>query len=203
MERDLELNQIFFLGNRVDDEQDLIDNQKIIPKKTIEKRKSGKNFSPTKVESRNFLTNISYTCLKSINFDNVSFIINCFTYIFFNLNPFFLEWKFNFKSNRDYVKMLWNYLIPNEFYIYICRNDNFIALNKLLLKYQNAFDIISNFILVESNNFVSFKEFFKKYVLLYQYIYSNLFPKYFCRIDNYDVTSKMAFEVAYAGYQNQ
>ena len=91
MERDLELNQIFFLGNRVDDEQDLIDNQKIIPKKTIEKRKSGKNFSPTKVESRNFLTNISYTCLKSINFDNVSFIINCFTYIFFNLNPFFLE----------------------------------------------------------------------------------------------------------------
>ena len=117
MERDLELNQIFLLGNSVDDEQDLIDNQKIIPKKSIEKRKSGKNYSPTKVESRNVLTNISYTCLKSINFDNVSFIINCFTYIFFNLNPFFLEWKFNFKSNIDYVKMLWNYLIPNEFYI--------------------------------------------------------------------------------------
>ena len=117
MERDLELNQIFLLGNSVDDEQDLIDNQKIIPKKTIEKRKSGKNYSPIKVESRNILTNISYTCLKSINFDNVSFIINCFTYIFFNLNPFFLEWKFNFKSNIDYVKMLWNYLIPNEFYI--------------------------------------------------------------------------------------
>ena len=99
--------------------------------------------------------------------------------------------------------MLWNYLVPNVSYICICRNDNFIALNRLSLKYQNAFDIINNFILEENNNFVLLKEFFKKNALFYRYIYSHLFPKYFCGIDNYAVKSKMAFEVAYAGYHNQ
>ena len=71
------------------------------------------------------------------------------------------------------------------------------------MKYQNAFDIINNFILEEKNNFVLLKELFKKNALLYQYIYSNLFPKYFRRIDNYGVKSEMAFGVAYAGYQYQ
>ena len=119
------------------------------------------------------------------------------------MNPFFLERKFNQESDREYVKTLWNYLIPNEFYIYTCRNDNFITLNKLLLKYQNAFGILNNFILEDSNNFLLFNKYFKKNALLYQYVYSNLFPKYFCRVDDNGVKSKLAFEVAQAGYQNQ
>ena len=152
---------------------------------------------------RNFLTNISYNRLNSIDFDNALFIIDCFTYVLFKLNPFFLEKKFDDESHRAYVKLLWNCLVPNEFCIYICRNDNFIVLNKLSLKYQNAFDIVNNFILEENTNSVLLKDFFKKSALLYQYIYSNLLPKYFCRIDDYGVKSKMAFEVANAGYQNQ
>ena len=60
MERDLERNQNFFLGDNIDHEQNaIICNQKIIRKKTIKKR-SNKNYSPRKVKSRNFLTNISY-----------------------------------------------------------------------------------------------------------------------------------------------
>ena len=138
--------------------------------------------------------------MKSIDFDNASFIIDCFTYILFNLYPIFLELKFDNKSDRGYVETLWNYLVPNKFYIYICRNDNFIALNKLLLKYQNAFDILNNFIMEDNNNFVLLKEYFKKNALLYQYIYSTLFPKYFCRVDDYGIKSKLVFEVAHAGY---
>ena len=47
------------------------------------------------------------------------------------------------------------------------------------------------------------KEYFKKNALLYQYIYSALFPKYFCRVDDYGVKNKLAFEVAQSGYKNQ
>ena len=72
-----------------------------------------------------------------------------------------------------------------------------------MLKYQNAFDISNNFILEDNNNFLSLKEYFKKNDLLYQYIYSTLFSKYFCRVDDYDIKSKLAFEVAHVGYQNQ
>ena len=38
---------------------------------------------------------------------------------------------------------------------------------------------------------------------MFQYVYSTLFPKYFCRVDGYDIRNKLAFEVAHAGYQNQ
>ena len=72
-----------------------------------------------------------------------------------------------------------------------------------MLKYQSAFDILNNFILEDNNNFLLLKEYFKKNALLYQYVYSNLFPKYFCRVDDYSVKSKLVFEVAQAGYQNQ
>ena len=38
---------------------------------------------------------------------------------------------------------------------------------------------------------------------MFQYVYSTLSPKYFCRIDDYGIINKLAFEVAHAGYQNQ
>ena len=141
--------------------------------------------------------------MKRIDFDNVSFIIDCYTDILPNLNPVFLERKFDNKRNREYIETLRNYLISNKFYIYICRNGNFIALNKLSLIYQNAFDILNNFVLEDSENFLLLKEDFKKNALLNHYIYSALFPKYFCRVDDYGIKSKLPFEVAHAGHRNQ
>ena len=93
-------------------------------------------------------SNKHINCLKSIDFDNAQFFIVCYNYILFNLNVFF--WN---KISTN----LWNYLVPYEFYIYICRNDNFHALNKLTLKYQNAFDILNNFISEDKNNFLLLK----------------------------------------------
>ena len=144
-------------------------------KKTIKKH-SNKNYSPTKIRSRNFLTNIYYNHLISVNFVNAWFIIVFYTYILFNLNLFFLERKFDNKSDREYIETLYNYLNPNKFYIYICRNDNFLTLNKLSLKYQNAYDIVNKLIL-KDNNFLWLQEYFRKNALLYQYVYSTLFPK--------------------------
>ena len=76
MERDLELNRNFFLGNNVDRE-------KIIPKKGMRKNRNSKNYSPTKVKARNFLMNISYNRLKNPDFDNSLFITDCYTYTLF------------------------------------------------------------------------------------------------------------------------
>ena len=176
--RDLELNQDFLLGDNVNHE-------KIIPQKKQKKYSSNKNYSTAKVKSWRFLTNISYNRLKSAYFNNASFMINFYTYILFNLNSIFLEQKFDDKNDRDFVETLWNYLVPNELYIYICRNDNFIELNKLTWKYQNAHKTLKNFITGEKNNFLRLKSFLKKNLLTFQYVYSVLFPKYFCRVDDY------------------
>ena len=73
--RDLALNQNFFLCDNV------VHKPKKIPEKTVKKSHHKKNYSPTKVKSKNLLTNISYNRLKNIDFDNASFIIDCYTYI--------------------------------------------------------------------------------------------------------------------------
>ena len=42
------------------------------------------------------------------DFNNASFIIDCYTYILFNLNPFILEQRIDDKNDRDFVETLWN-----------------------------------------------------------------------------------------------
>ena len=98
--------------------------------------------------------------------------------------------------------MPWTYLVPNKFYIFICKNA-FIILNELSLKYQNASEIVHDLIAENNVHFLKLKEYFKRNALIYQYIYALLFPKYFCRVDNYNVRSKLVFDIAYGSYKNQ
>ena len=97
------------------------------------------------------------------------------------------------------VKMLWTYLIQSEFYFFNCRNDNFMLLNKLMLKYQDAYGIANNFITANKEHFLLLREYFRKNAQVYQYLYATRYPKYICRIDNRRVMSKLAFELAFAG----
>ena len=147
--------------------------------------------------------NISYNRLKHIDCDNASFIIVLRIYILFNLNPFFLEQTFDNEYDRECIRMLWTYVVRNEFYIFICKNDNFIVLKKLSLKYQNPSEIVNDFIVENNKQFLNLKECFKRNALIYQYIYALPFPRYFCRVEDYSVRSKLAFDVAYGGYKNQ
>ena len=100
-----EVNQDFFSSNNV-----------IIPKKKKKiKKRSFNNYSPTKVKARNFLTNISYNRVKDEDFDNRSFIIDCYSFILLYLNPFYLDRKFENSVEKDYVEGLWQLQIPNDF----------------------------------------------------------------------------------------
>ena len=72
-----------------------------------------------------------------------------------------------------------------------------------MLKFKNSKEIVNNFILEDANKFLLLKECFKKNAILFRYVYSTLFPKYYFRIDDYGVKSKLAFEVADAGHQKQ
>ena len=70
-----------------------------------------------------------------------------------------------------------------------------------MLKYQNTSEIVNDFIVNE--HFPKLKKYFKRNALIYRYIYASLFPKYFCRVDNYGVRGKLAFDIAYGNYKNQ
>ena len=126
-----ELNQDFFSSNNV-----------IIPKKTIKKRSSFNNYNPTKVKARNFLTNISYNRVKDDDFNNRLFIIDCYSFILLYLNPFYLDLKFENSVEKEYVEGLWQLQILNDFYVFICRPENYKILNKLKLKFQETSEIV-------------------------------------------------------------
>lgn len=51
---------------------------------------------------------------------------------------------------------------PNQILFFICQNDNFMALNKFTLKYQEAYDIVNNFITADNKHFLLLLEYLKK-----------------------------------------
>ena len=53
--------------------------------------------------------------------------------------------------------------------------------------------LFNDFIVENNKHFLELKEYFKRNALIYQYIYALLFPKYFCKEDDYGVRSKLAF----------
>ena len=69
--------------------------------------KKRKQYSNTKIKARNFLTNLSYQRLNKNEHLNVSFVIECFSFITENLNPDSLERQFTYKRNKKYIYMLW------------------------------------------------------------------------------------------------
>ena len=160
-----ELNQDFFSSDNV-----------IIPKKTIKKR-SFHNYSPTKVKARNFLTNISYNRVKDEDFNNRSFIIDCYSFVLLYLNLFYLDQKF--ENSLEKVEALWQLQIPNNFYVFICRPENCKILNKLKLKFQETPEIVKTYA-DDLEGYQLLQTSFKQNAKVIQYVYANLFRRYFC-----------------------
>ena len=84
---------------------------------------------------------------------------------------------------------------------FICKSQHFTTLNKILLKYQTGYEIITKFI--EEDGLAQLKCFLKNNTFIYQFVYSTLFPKYFCRIGDKAIESKCCFELAFNNYNAQ
>ena len=173
------------------------------------KQKSEINkYSSTKVKARNFLTNVSYSGIKNKDYHNKSFVIDIFSFLILYLNSFYLERKFETIIERDYINVLWSFLMPETLYNFICKDENVKTLNKIKIKFPHAIEIINLFIEDESigtqeQHFNTLKEFLIKNAKIYQFIFGNLFPKCFARIDDYGIQSKTAFNFHYRNYLAQ
>ena len=99
-------------------------------------------------------------------------------------------------------------MMPETLYNFICRDENFKTLNKLKLKFHQVNEIVRLFIEDESSSlqqqqFDILKDYLIKHAKSYQFIYGNLFPRCFARIDDYGIQSKTAFNVHYKNYLTQ
>ena len=77
----------------------------------LEKRHSNRRFKP-----RNFLTNIIYSPINKNDHLNREFLVNVYTLLTQNLNPFSLDRKFDNQNNQQMIYMLWEKCIPSELY---------------------------------------------------------------------------------------
>ena len=159
-------------------------------------------YSTTKVKARNFLTNVSYNGIKDKDYQNRSFVIDIFTFLILYLNPFYLERKFETNIERDYINLLWYFLMPETLYNFICKNEHVKTLNKIKIKFPEVVEILNLYIEDESigtqeQQFNILKDFLTKRAKIIQFIFGNLFPKCFSRIDDYGIQSKTAFNFHY------
>ena len=162
--------------------------------------KAIKNYNNSKVKARNFLTNVSYNRITAADYKNKNFVIDCFTFMILYLNPFYLERKFETIVEREFVNVLWAFLMPNKLYVHIKGGDNMRTLNKIKIKYQDAKDIMIAFLSIDPANIIILSDFLNKNAILYQFLFGNLFPKCFCRINDYGINAKTLFNTYY--YQN-
>ena len=159
--------------------------------------------SSTKVKARNFLTNVSYNRVTAADYKNKNFVIDCFTFLILYLNPFYLERKFETDVEREFVNTLWAFLMPSNLYNYISQSENMKTLNKIKIKYQDAKDIILRFLEFDQGNLSVLSTFLEKNAILYQFLYGNLFPKCFSRINDYGVRAKTFFNTYYQNFNVQ
>ena len=76
------------------------------------------------------------------------------------------------------------------------------TLNKIKIKYQDAKDIL-RFLEYDQGNLSVLSTFLEKNAILYQFLYGNLFPKCFSRVNDYGVRVKTLFNTYYQNFNVQ
>ena len=186
-----ELNQNIYL-----DDKELTNNE----------RKQKKKYSSTKVKARNFLTNISYNGIKSKDYENKTFVIDIFAYLILYFNPYSVNGKFETEIERSYVHILWSQLLPQSFYTFVSKKDNIQILNKKNAKFQDAAEIVKLYTEIDSleeNKYQLLENYLRKYITMYQFVFANLFPKYYSKFNSRGVQNNIEFNSLYANYLNE
>ena len=90
----------------------------LLQKKKLKRRK---DYSNTKVKTRNLLTNVSFR-FKQSDFNKNSFIADILSFLLQKLNPLNLERKLEMEEERDMIKFIWDECIPHEFLRFMYKN---------------------------------------------------------------------------------
>ena len=92
--------------------------------------------------------------------------------------------------------------MPNLFYDFICRDNNYTTLNKLRLRFQDTIEIAKRYT-DDQSGFQMLSDVERKHARLFQFVFGNLFPRYFSRTDDYGIQSRLEVDNLYQTYQTQ
>ena len=153
-----------------------------------------KDYSNTKVKTRNLLTNVSYKRFKQTDFNKNNFIVDIMSFLTQNFNPINLDRKLDSEKEHDMVKFLWDECIPHEFVRYLYWTKNFELVSSPYLTYQKANEMVSNYFLEDLKRINTAKYKIEEKFQLIHYVYSLLFSKIYSRTNNFGIQKKNNFD---------
>ena len=92
-------------------------------------KKPERKYTIACIESRNFLSNISYVGINKKDFYHENFKFDIYLLMTKNLNRFLFDRKLNNLNKHEMIYMIWTEFMPVAFYKYIYQEENFIYLN--------------------------------------------------------------------------
>ena len=110
--------------------QEMTDGSAKRPNFFQDNKPSERKYTTTRIKSRNFLSNISYVRINKEDFYNENLIFDVYLLVTKNLNPFSLDRKLNDKNKHKMIYMLWKERMSQRFYQHICKENNFLYLNR-------------------------------------------------------------------------
>ena len=152
-----------------------------------------KPYTSSRIKCRNFLSNTSYTGVKSDDFVDNNFTFDTITLITKNINPFSLERKIIDAKNRDVIYMLWDECIEKTFYKHICEKDNFVYLNSKNVLYSKTAQIVLDYLSKDASNIVRLRKCLQNHMKTIQFVYSRCFPEIYSLIDKRGIDLKSEF----------
>lgn len=177
--------------------------------KSIAKRKKVRytatriKYSPTRVKSRNFLSNIGYNSINKADFYNENFILDVYILLVKNLNPFSLPRKIADKFKHDMIYMLWRDCIPLSFYKFICQEENFRYLNRRDVSQPGVLEIVGKFVDQDKNNLRLLQQCLANYKYIFQYVYSCTFPEIYTMSEKRGINMKSNFYILFKTYKDK
>ena len=162
-----------------------------------------KDYSNTKVKTRNLLTNVFYRRFKQRDFNKKKLILNIMSFLTQNFNPINSDRKLDQEKERDMVKFLQDECILHEFVRYIYTSKNYDVISSRNLTYQKANKVVANYFLEDLNriNIAKFK--IEQKFQLIHYFYSLLFSKTYSRTNNFGIQKKNNFDFYFATWKNR
>ena len=152
-----------------------------------------KPYTSSRIKTINFLSNISYTGVKSEDFADNNFTFHMITLLTKNINPFSLERKIVDAKNRDIIYMLWDECIEKTFYKHICENGNFIYLNGKNVLCSKTAQIVLDYLNENASNIVRVRKCLQNHMKKIQFAYSRCFPEIYSLIDKHRINLKSEF----------
>ena len=160
-------------GNLSEKSQDFFHDDNVV-------QKIFKQYTATKIKSRNFLSNISYAGINNDDVVDKNFCFDVYVLMTKNINPFLLERKLPDQTKHEMIYMLWKECIPVDFYKFICRNEHFSYLNGKNILHPRVSEIVWPFKAEDENNYKKLRENLGKNKEIFQYIYSVTYPEIHC-----------------------